>query len=156
LWGSTLRFSPASAQGSKAAASSTSQVNIPYFNGPVPSNQSAIFWFGLTSSTDTYTDVRIGYNSSGLSINLQIVDRYLWYDTNTSAPNLNNGDNASVYLSTATGSSSLVAGQTYMFQTGVNGYMNVPITSRPIAAMAQHGLLPKFRLALSMDGRDMA
>ena len=126
FWGNLLHFSPASAKGSKATAPSTSQINIPYFNGPVPSNQTAIFWFGVTSLTDNYTDVRIGYNSSGLYINLDIVDRYLWYDTNTSAPNLNNGDNASIYLSTATTATSLVAQQTYMFQTGVNGFVKRP------------------------------
>ena len=101
-------------------------MNIPYFNGQVPSNQTAIFSFGIATSTDNYTDVRIGYNSSGLYINLQIVDRYLWYDTNTSVPNLGNGDNASVYLSTATSSTRLVPQQTYMFQTGVNGYTKRP------------------------------
>ncbi len=122
FWGNLLHFSPASAKGSKAPTSSASQINIPYFNGAVPFNQTAIFWFGDVSSTNNYVDVRIGYNSSGLYINLQIVDRYLWYDTNTSAPNLNNYDNASVYLSTATTSATLVPQQTFMFQTGVNGY----------------------------------
>ena len=126
FWGNLLHFSPASAKGSKGTASSTSQINLPYFNGAVPSNQTAIFWFGIESSTDNYTDVRIGYNSTGLYINLDIVDRYLWYDTNTSAPNLNNGDNASVYLSTSTTATSLSAQQTYMFQTGVNGFKKRP------------------------------
>src|SRR5690348_12238025 len=125
FWGNFLHFSPASAKGSKATAPSTSQINIPYFNGPVPSNQTAIFWFGVTSPTDNYTDVRIGYNSTGLFIHLDIVDRSLWYDTNTSAPNLNNGDNASVYLSTSTTATSLVAQQTYMFQAGVKDRKSV-------------------------------
>ena len=104
-------------------ATSLQQVNVPYFTGPVPFNQTAIFWFGDVTPTHNYTDVRIGYNSSGLFIALNIVDQYLWYDANTAAPNLNNGDNASVYLSTATTATSPVAGRTFRFQAGVNGYV---------------------------------
>src|SRR5207237_7090347 len=76
FWSNLLHFTPASAKTSKATTTSTSRINIPYFNGPVPYNQTAIFWFGDVTSSDNYTDVRIGYNSSGLFIDLDIVDEY--------------------------------------------------------------------------------
>ena len=97
-----------------AGATTTPLINAPFFNSPVPINQTAIFWFGDVSSTSTYTDVRVGYNSQELYIDLQTVDRYLWYDTNTQAPNVNVGDNASVYLN--------FSNHTYKFQAAVNGY----------------------------------
>jgi hypothetical protein len=106
-----------------AAASSIQQINIPYFTTAVPFNQTAIFWFGDVTSTDNYTDVRIGYNSSELYVDLQIVDQYLWYDPNTSAPNLNAGDNANIYLTTTSGGSSLLPQQSFKFQAAVNGYV---------------------------------
>ena len=51
-----LRFSKPSV---KAASPLTGHINIPYFSGAVPFNQTAIFWFGDVTSTDNYTDVRI-------------------------------------------------------------------------------------------------
>ncbi len=116
FWGGLPPFSKPSAQ---AAAPFTRRVNVPYFgSNTVPFNQTALFWFGAVTSADTYTDVRIGYNKTELFIDLHTVDRYLWYDTDTSAPNLSKDDNASVYLNTtSTGS-----GNSYKFQTGVNGY----------------------------------
>ncbi len=121
LWGrlSPFHFSQPSV---KAAASAVGQIDIPYFKTAVPFNQTAIFWFGDVTSKDTYTDVRVGYNSSELYVDLQIVDRYLWYDTNTAAPNVNIGDNASIYVSTTTGGNSLLAKHTYKFQAAANGY----------------------------------
>jgi len=117
IWGNLLPFSKRSAQ---AAVPVTRQVNVPYFgNNAVPFDQTAIFWFGDVSSADTYTDVRVGYNTSELFIDLHTVDRYLWYDTNTSAPNLSKDDNASVYLNTT----SAATGDSFRFQTGVNGYV---------------------------------
>ncbi len=114
-----VHFSQTSA---KAAPSSPQQINIPFFKTAVPFNQTAIFWFGDVTPTDTYTDVRIGYSSTELYVDLQIVDQYLWYDTNTSAPTLSKGDNASVYVNTTANGSTLLPQNSYMFQTGVNGY----------------------------------
>ncbi|MEO8954729.1 MAG: DNRLRE domain-containing protein [Ktedonobacteraceae bacterium] len=106
----------------KAAASSPQQINIPFFKTAVPFNQTAIFWFGDVTPTDTYTDVRIGYNSSELYVDLQTVDQYLWYDTNTTAPDVTKGDNAAIYVNTTTGGSNLLAQHSYKFQAAVNGY----------------------------------
>jgi len=108
------RFSHSSKSYAKAASSTTPRINVPYFASTVPFNQTAIFWFGDVTSTDTYTDVRVGYSAKELYVDLQTVDRYLWYDTNTKAPDLNKGDNASIYLN--------IANRSYKFQAAVNGY----------------------------------
>src|SRR6266550_4406248 len=103
---------------SAKAATPIASINVPFFTTAVPFSQTAVFWFGDVTSADTYTDVRVGYNHTELFIDLHTVDRYLWYDTNTSAPDISKDDNASVYLNTtSTGS-----GNSYKFQTGVNGY----------------------------------
>jgi len=99
FWGNLLSVSKPWAKA--ATAPLTPRINVPYFgSSAVPFNQTAIFWFGDVTSADTYTDVRVGYNHTELFIDLHTVDRYLWYDTNTSAPNLSKYDNASVYLNT--------------------------------------------------------
>jgi hypothetical protein len=104
---------------SAKAATPIASINVPFFTTAVPFSQTAVFWFGDVTSADTYTDVRVGYNHTELFIDLHTVDRYLWYDTNTSAPDISKYDNASVYLNTtSTGS-----GNSYKFQTGVNGYV---------------------------------
>jgi len=95
---------------------------VPFFTTVVPFNQTAIFWFGDITSTDNYTDVRVGYNQSELYIDLRIVDRYLWYDPNVQAPDLTKGDNATIYLNTAQIVSNILDRHSYKFQAAVNGY----------------------------------
>lgn len=121
--GNGLLFLHHSQPHAKAASSLSRRINIPNFTGTVPFNQTAIFWFGNVTSTDTYTDVRMGYNSSELYIDLRIFDRYLWYDTNTSAPDVTKGDNATVYLNTTPNGSSLPDKNSYKFQAQVSGYV---------------------------------
>jgi hypothetical protein len=104
------------------AATPIQRIFVPFFTTAVPFNQTAIFWFGDITSTDNYTDVRVGYNESELYIDLRIVDRYLWYDPNVQAPDLSKGDNAIIYLHTAQNGSSILDQHSYMFQAGVNGY----------------------------------
>ena len=123
LWNNLWHTSNLSA---RAAAAPLPLINAPYFSSAVPFNQTAIFWFGAVSSSTTYTDVRLGYNSSELYIDLQIVDRYLWYDPNAKAPNFNNGDNASLYLSTNNATNTQLDVHSYQFQTAVNGYKPSP------------------------------
>ncbi len=45
----------------RAAASPIQRIFVPFFTTAVPFNQTAIFWFGDITSTDNYTDVRVGY-----------------------------------------------------------------------------------------------
>jgi hypothetical protein len=122
FWNSLLlpHFSKPNA---KAAAPLIRRIDIPYFSTAVPFNQTAIFWFGDVTSTDTYTDVRMGYNNTELYIDLRVYDRFLWYDTNTSAPDVTKGDNASIYLNTTTNGSSALDQQSYKFQAAVEGYV---------------------------------
>lgn len=107
----------------KAAAPFIRRTNVPYFTTAVPFNQTAIFWFGDVTSTDTYTDVRMGYNSSELFVDLRIFDRYLWYDPNTRAPDVTKGDNATVYLNTTQNGSGMPDQNSYKFQAQVSGYV---------------------------------
>ncbi|HEX9132520.1 MAG TPA: hypothetical protein VF844_09515, partial [Ktedonobacteraceae bacterium] len=123
LWNNLWYSHNPSAQ---AAAAPLPKINAPFFPTAVPFNQTAIFWFGAISSSTTYTDVRLGYSSSELYIDLRNVDRYLWYDTNKTAPNLNNGDNASLYLSTSNATNTQLDAHSYQFQAAVNGYKQLP------------------------------
>jgi len=103
-----------------AASGTERRIDIPYFNSsPVAFNQTAIFWFGKIDSSHVYADVRVGYNNTELYIDLRIVDNYLWYDTNKQAPNLDAGDNASVYLNIE--NNGTLAPTAYKFQTAVSG-----------------------------------
>ena len=119
IWNSPWHSSTPSA---RAAEAQLPSINAPFFPNTVPFNQTAIFWFGTISSSTTYTDVRLGYSNSELYIDLRIVDRYLWYDPNKNAPNLNNGDNASIYLSTSNATNTQLDAHAYQFQTAVNGF----------------------------------
>jgi hypothetical protein len=121
LW--PQHFSTSSAQ---AAAAPLPRINAPFFPTTVPFNHTTIFWFGAISSSTTYTDVRLGYSKSELYLDLRIVDRYLWYDPNKQAPNLNSGDNASLYLSTTNATNTQLDAHAYQFQTTVNGYKQSP------------------------------
>lgn len=98
------------------------RIDIPYFNSAVPFNRTAIFWFGSVSSSDNYIDVRLGYNSSELYVDLHIVDRYLWYDPNAQAPDLASGDTASLYLDTAPSGQSAPDRSSFKFVAQVDWY----------------------------------
>lgn len=60
------------------------RVNIPYFNNPIDSQREigsmAIFWFGKVDMDTNYTDVRIGYSDTELTVMFNIFDRQLWYN----------------------------------------------------------------------------
>lgn len=121
FWNILAPSSIPSAKAAPALNSAPSLIHVPFFTTAVPFNQTAIFWFGDITSSDNYTDVRIGYNASELYIDLRIIDRYLWYDPNVQAPNITQGDNATIYLSTTLNSDTLLMQHSYKFQTGVNG-----------------------------------
>jgi hypothetical protein len=84
-----------------AAGSSIRRVNIPSFEKAVRYPETAVFWFGRVNSTENYADVRIGYNSSQVEINLSIFDRWLWYDPKPTPASLTSYDAVSVYLQPA-------------------------------------------------------
>ncbi len=77
------------------------RLNMPYFagTGAVPYEQSAIVWLGQVSQGTSYADVRMAYNDAEIFVNVNVIDRRLWYNENTSAPsNLTAYDSASLYL----------------------------------------------------------
>jgi hypothetical protein len=106
-----------------AAPSMPVQFNIPYFgSSPVPFSQTAIFWFGDVTPSDNYINVRMGYNNSELYIDLHIVDQYLWYDPHGSHPNLNMGDESTIYLDTAPNGSNAPDSSSFKFLAQVDQY----------------------------------
>jgi hypothetical protein len=103
----------------------TRKVNIPDFGGEAVAGQNfsemAIFWFGRISPSDNYTDVRVGYNNSGLSFVLSIFDRLLWYDSSPSPSDLTRWDSVTLYLSQNT---SLENSMRFTAQINTNGDPN--------------------------------
>lgn len=107
----------------KASTALIRRINAPYFgNSAVPFGQTAIFWFGSVSSGDNYVDVRVGYNNSELYIDLHIVDRYDWYDSNAKAPNLAAFDTSTVYLNTTQNGNGAPDQSSYKFVSQVSWY----------------------------------
>jgi hypothetical protein len=122
IW-SSIGLWQASKSPVKAAAPQVRRINIPYFNNStVPFNQTSVFWFGGVSSSSNYVDVRMGYNNSELYVNLQIVDLYLWYDSNAKSPNLAIGDTATLYLNTTQNGSNAPDQISYKFVAQVNWF----------------------------------
>src|SRR5579859_1658721 len=108
---------------SNAAAPLVRRIDIPYFNNAaVPFNQTSIFWFGSVSSSDNYVDVRMGYNNKELYVDLQIVDRWLWYDPNAKAPDLSKGDTATLFLNTTQNGSNTPDQSSYKFVAQVDWF----------------------------------
>lgn len=74
------------------------RVNAPYFSGGIPFEQTAIFWLGSVSPTESYADVRVGYNNTELFVSVLIFDRRLWYDETPTAATLTDYDAVALYL----------------------------------------------------------
>ena len=56
------------------------RVNAPYFDSTVRFSEAAVFWFGQVTDLQNHTDVRVGYTSQEIWINLAIFDKWLWED----------------------------------------------------------------------------
>lgn len=80
-------------------------VNAPYFAVSDVTGEKfpemAIFWFGKVTSTENYTDVRVGYNDTALVVMAQTFDRRVWYDLKHDPAKLIQYDSVSLYLNTA-------------------------------------------------------
>ncbi len=96
------------------------QVHAPYFPNGVRYSETAIFWFGRITPTENYADVRIGYSTTGLYINLAVIDRRLWYDTNPSPANLTAWDAVSLYLYLGGPQGATPTTQAYRFDAQLN------------------------------------
>jgi hypothetical protein len=76
-------------------------INLPFFQGGVRSPEAAIFWYGKVSPNDVYTDVRVGYSPSELTVSLAVIDRRIWYDLKPSPDTLTQWDGATLLISTS-------------------------------------------------------
>ncbi len=95
-------------------------VNAPYFDGDIPMEQTAIFWFGQVTPSSNYTDVRVGYNQTKLLISLSIIDRRLWYKPSPSINDFALWDSASVYLNINGSQNNQINNATYRFDGMLN------------------------------------
>jgi hypothetical protein len=74
-------------------------LNIPFFEGEeINYHQAAVTWFGQVRGNENYADVRVGYNSSEIYVNVTVFDRFLWFDTSPDIYNLTEWDAVSLYL----------------------------------------------------------
>lgn len=87
------------------SAEALPRLNAPGFTGAIPFEQMAIAWFGAVSSSQNYTDIRVGYNATTLWVYLAIFDRRLWYNTSPTPETLTQWDAVTLLLDTANGSS---------------------------------------------------
>lgn len=95
----------------RSAVAALPTIYIPYFNGAVPFDQTAIFGFGKISPSENYTDVRIGSNDTELYLYNAIFDRRIWYDTTPTASDLTNWDAIALYIQTSDGSRYRISSQ---------------------------------------------
>ncbi len=99
------------------------KVNAPYFSDFIPSSRMAVFWFGKITPTENYADVRVGYTDTEIEINLNIIDRHLWYNsTSSEMGDLANWDAVSLYVSTDPTPGALPASSQYKFVAQLNNW----------------------------------
>jgi hypothetical protein len=77
-------------------------IHVPYKNVTDYTQEAftemAVFWFGKVTANENYSDVRIGYTETHLSIYIANFDRLLWYDTTPSAAEIPDWDSVALYL----------------------------------------------------------
>ncbi len=71
------------------------RVNVP---NTTTIGQMAIFWFGQVDNTNNHVQVRVGYDNTYLKVRVTAFDRYVWYNTNPTANDLENWDSVALYL----------------------------------------------------------
>jgi hypothetical protein len=98
----------------------TPRVNVPYFSGEIKRAETAITWFGQVRQAENYTDVRVGYNSGQLLVDLGVFDRLVWYDTHPAPQDLESWDAATIYLDTAGNSGGSPRESAYRFTGQLN------------------------------------
>ena len=92
------------------------RVNGPYFDAAVRYSEMAVFWFGRVTPTENYADVRVGYNSQQLVLNVAAFDRRLWYDIAPSPGHLSAWDAVTLYLSLDDGAAATLGSSAYRFE----------------------------------------
>ncbi len=95
------------------------RLNLQRFPGAVPFSQGSLAWFGKVSPTQNYADIRGGYNSQELYIQLTIFDQRLWYDPNPSRETLDQWDAVTLLLNAS--SSDGLSASTWRFVAQLYG-----------------------------------
>ena len=95
--------------------SAARRVNVPYFDPAGRYSEMAVFWFGRVTPTDNYADVRVGYTSQELILNVATFDRRLWYDDAPSPGDLTAWDAVTLYLSLDDGAGATLGSNAYRF-----------------------------------------
>jgi hypothetical protein len=87
--------------GTTSVVTGGSVIHAPFFQAGVRSPEAAIFWYGKVSPDDAYTDVRVGYSPSELTVSLAVIDRRIWYDKNPTPAALTQWDGATLLIAAA-------------------------------------------------------
>ncbi len=85
-------------------------------------DEMAVFWYGSVAPDKNYTDVRIAYNNSGITVHAGVFDRLLWTDDLPSAADLLKYDSISLFFNTTGPAGSSPGAQTYRFDTALSGH----------------------------------
>lgn len=99
------------------------RVNVPYSSNAsaLPLSLRAIFWFGQVTAANNYADGRIAYTDTGLQLQLNIFDQWLYYDTNPITSELANWDAVTVLLEQSKSGGYLPAESSYKFLAQLSG-----------------------------------
>lgn len=98
------------------------RVNVPYFSGLVQFPQMAIFWYGRVTTSEDYTDVRVGYNNNKLVVLPTVFDRQLWWDESPTPAELPNWDAVTLYLDIDGHPGTVLDGNAYRFDAQINAW----------------------------------
>lgn len=92
------------------------RVNLPRFSGSFVPGEAAIFWYGRVTPSENYSDVRIGYTSSDLWVQANVMDMHLRYDAAGQTSRLEEFDAVGVTLTAPSG--------TYRFVSELSWFEN--------------------------------
>jgi hypothetical protein len=99
-------------------------VNVPYFSTSVDPAQAGIFWFGQVTPTTNYADVRLGYTSTELYVNVAIIDNRLWYQSGltSQSTSITSWDSTSLYVNLSGNTGSSPPTGSYRFDAELNSW----------------------------------
>ncbi len=107
-----------------AEAAIRQRINAPFFPGIIYEDQGAISWFGQVNPTTNSTDIRLGYNPTGVKVTLHVIDRRVWYDTNAKPADLTKWDGVTLYLNTAGPTGGAPSTTSYRFDSQITWFEN--------------------------------
>lgn len=97
-------------QASEAATPPIRRVNAPY---NVPTNQSAIFWFGQVDFTSNHANVRVNYTDDELILFVHVFDRRVWFSDSPTTDDFSEWDAVSLFLALDGNNGNLPTEDTY-------------------------------------------